>query len=119
VLPTRRRSSTKPSRPHAILALCTRRDLPTARLIAIPGGTGQSESFTSFVDSPPSGLDGLWRLMITLLAAWSVVVVLASVIWRRWHMLYDLLLAAAVAACASLAVGRVVVVASWPAVRTR
>jgi glycosyltransferase 2 family protein len=97
-----------------ILLLCSLAGLAFLGAVANPQ-PGTERSFTSFVGSLPSGLDGLWRLMIAVLAAWSVVVVLATVIRHRWRLLYDVLLAAAVATCGSLLFGRVVV-GSWPAV---
>jgi uncharacterized membrane protein YbhN (UPF0104 family)/tRNA A-37 threonylcarbamoyl transferase component Bud32 len=88
--------------------------------LAVPP-PGIEQSFGSFVSSVPSGLDGLWRLMIAGLAAWSFVIAVASATLRRWPVLRDLLLAASVALCASLVLGRIVVGARpavWDSLRS-
>ena len=76
---------------------------------------GIEQTFMTFVAGLPRGLDGLWVLLILLLAALAVVLVLAMIVRRRWAVLRDVFLAVVVAFALSLVIGRVAL-GSGPAV---
>ena len=75
--------------------------------IAVPQ-PGIERSFVSFLSSLPSGLIGLWRLLIAVATILAALVVLASVYRRRWALLRDLVLAAAIAIGGSLLISEIV-----------
>jgi glycosyltransferase 2 family protein len=76
---------------------------------------GIERSFMVFVAAIPRGLDGLWRLLVGLLAVLAAVLIVATVVRRRWTVLRDLVLAPLVALGGSLVIGRIVL-GSWPPV---
>jgi hypothetical protein len=76
---------------------------------------GIERRFVSFLQTIPSGLTGLWRLMIATLLVLSVVLILACGYRRRWATLRDLAVASGLALGLSLVVGRLVI-GSWPSV---
>ncbi len=76
---------------------------------------GIQRAFLRFVAAIPSGLGGLWRLMSGLLLVLAVGLLLAVAGTRRWGLLRDLVLAAAIALGVSLLAGRIAT-GSWPLV---
>jgi uncharacterized membrane protein YbhN (UPF0104 family)/tRNA A-37 threonylcarbamoyl transferase component Bud32 len=75
---------------------------------------GLERRFMVFVvNGVPSGLVGLWRLLIVALLVWAAALLLVTALVRRWAVLRDLVLAAGLALAVSLLVARLVL-ASWP-----
>lgn len=76
---------------------------------------GIERSFMAFVAAIPTSFDGLWQLLVGSLALLAAILLVATVIRRRWAVLRDLVLAALVALGVSLLLGRIVL-GSWPSV---
>jgi uncharacterized membrane protein YbhN (UPF0104 family) len=86
-------------------------------LVAVIGEppAGFERAVLRLVASVPGGLDGLWQLLVDLLALLATGLAVAAVLRRRWSLARDLVLAVAGSIGASLAIGRIVL-ASWAAV---
>jgi glycosyltransferase 2 family protein len=76
---------------------------------------GFVRALTTFLTSWPAFLDGLWLITIDLLHLFAIVVIVISMVRRRWSLTRDLVLSAFVALAVALLVGRVVD-GSWPAI---
>jgi uncharacterized membrane protein YbhN (UPF0104 family) len=76
-----------------------------------PPGFGQA--VTQFLSAIPDFLDGLWQILADLLALAAVLLVIGTLVRRRWSIARDQLLSLAVATGVWFVVGRVVE-GTWP-----
>jgi glycosyltransferase 2 family protein len=76
---------------------------------------GFARSIAVLLDAIPDFFDAAWQVVTDLLVLVAVVLVIASLVRRRWSIGRDVVLAVAVAVCVWLVVGRIVE-GSWPAV---
>jgi glycosyltransferase 2 family protein len=97
-----------------LLLLCACVGLALLGALAVPQ-PGIERAFVSFISKVPSGLIGFWRLFIAILTVFSAIVLLAAMYQRRWSVVRDLVLAAALALCTAVLVGRIAT-GSWPSV---
>lgn len=74
---------------------------------------GFERGLIQFVASVPAGFDGLWRMMAVGISVFAAVLVLATLVLRRWAVLRDAVCAAAVVVAAGLLSARVVL-GGWP-----
>ncbi len=81
-------------------------------LVAVPP-SGIEVALIAFVGALPAFLDGVWQILIDLLALVAVVLAVATVLRRRIAVGRDALLAALVALAVVMLLGRVVE-GSWP-----
>lgn len=96
-----------------ILLLSSVFGLAVLAALAVPP-SGIERALLVFVSAVPSALDGLWRLLVALLAMWSAVILLATAYRRRWRALRDLAFAGIVVAGLAQLIGRIVL-GTWPA----
>jgi uncharacterized membrane protein YbhN (UPF0104 family) len=97
-----------------ILLLGSMAGLAVLGVVAAPPA-GIVRAFMAFVARIPGSFDALWRLQIQLPAVYAVLVLVGTVLRRRWAVLRDLVLAVAVAVGVALTIGRGST-GSWPAV---
>ena len=81
-------------------------------LVAVPQA-GYERALTTLARAVPGAFDSLWRLLIDLLGLAVLVVVVATVVRRRFALLRDLVVAAVAALAIALVVERAAVNA-WP-----
>ena len=119
--PTRRRArlfSSGVDEPRArratdvILVVAAAVALGLLSLVAVPQA-GYERALISFARAVPGVFDSLWRLLIDVLALAVVIVLVATIVRRRFSLLRDLVLAAVVAFVLAVIVERATL-AAWP-----
>jgi uncharacterized membrane protein YbhN (UPF0104 family)/tRNA A-37 threonylcarbamoyl transferase component Bud32 len=97
-----------------ILLLGSLAGLAVLGVVAAPPA-GIVRAFMAFVARIPASFDALWRLQIALPAVYAGLVVVGTVLRRRWAVLRDLVLAVVIALGVALTIG-FGSTGSWPAV---
>ncbi|MGZ4786312.1 MAG: lysylphosphatidylglycerol synthase domain-containing protein [Acidimicrobiales bacterium] len=122
IAPTRRRArlfSSGVDEPRArratdiILVIAAAVALGLLSLVAVPQA-GYERALTTLARAVPGVFDSLWRLLVDLLGLIAVVLVVATIVRRRFTLLRDLVLAAVVALAIAVIVERAAV-SAWPA----
>ncbi len=81
-------------------------------LTAVPA-PGFSKALSDFLAALPGFLDSLWQFLVDSLTLFAILVVIATLVRRRWSVARDLALAVAAATVVWLVVARIVE-SSWP-----